>query len=224
MQTTRRQRASIWDQFSRVHRKVEGVHRKLELAVVAESVLGCAADGPIVEFGCFKGLSTIKLSLIAAQTGRVLYVYDSFQGSPAPHETETTDVETHQGEVTWARGDYASGLDEVVANVKRWGCLDACEFVPGFFDETLPGFDLEPAVVFEDVDLPSSVRTVLTHCVPRMPSGSVFFTHEAAFRRVVSDVFENREFWDSLGMTPPTLAGAGTGLHELAPALGYFKP
>src|SRR3954470_18605634 len=41
-------------------------------------------EGVVVECGCFKGGSTINLSLGAKLAGRELHVYDSFEGLPAP--------------------------------------------------------------------------------------------------------------------------------------------
>lgn len=43
-------------------------------------------QGDVVECGCWKGGSTVNLSLVCAITGRKLKVYDSFEGLPPPVE------------------------------------------------------------------------------------------------------------------------------------------
>src|SRR5262245_26305179 len=70
--TTPEQRRHLWERQGVIHDRfaregLEIVHTKLELAFIAESVLSCDVDGPIVEFGCYHGLSTVKLSHAAKQ-------------------------------------------------------------------------------------------------------------------------------------------------------------
>ena len=41
-------------------------------------------EGVIAEFGCYKGLSTVALSIAARYSKRRLLVFDSFEGLPEP--------------------------------------------------------------------------------------------------------------------------------------------
>jgi len=134
-------------------------------------------EGNIAEFGCFKGGSTAKLSLTAARVGKRLLVFDSFQGLPEP---EVWDAE-HQIERTrvFKRGEYSGTLEEVRANVARWGLIDVCEFHRGWFRDTLPTLREPLSVVFADVDLAASLSEVLDHTWPRLSSRGVFFAHDA---------------------------------------------
>ena len=43
-------------------------------------------EGVIAEFGCYKGISTVAMSIAAKYAGRRLLVFDSFEGLPAPVE------------------------------------------------------------------------------------------------------------------------------------------
>ena len=63
----------------------------------------------------------------------------------------------------WQPGDWAGPLDVVTANVQRWGELDVCRFVKGWFKDTLLAENLPAsiALAFTDVDLPSSARECL---------------------------------------------------------------
>src|SRR5690606_24245892 len=97
-----------------------------------------STGGVVVEAGCFKGGSTAKLSLAAQTVGRRLVVFDSFAGLPDHGEAHGATI---FGDVTdFYPGRYAGRLDEVRANVEAFGSLETCEFVEGWFDDTMPGF------------------------------------------------------------------------------------
>jgi O-methyltransferase len=165
----------------------------------------------VAEFGCFKGMSTASLSLACALTGRRLVVFDSFQGLPAASER----IFNFDGnEISYKAGAYAGTLDEVRANVARFGDPSVCEFVPGFFADTLPQRreDERFVVIFEDADLPSSVRDVLRYAWPKLQNGCRFFSHEAPDREVVQ-LFFDRGWWrDHLDEDAPGIVGSGAGL------------
>src|SRR5690606_20070663 len=122
---------------------------------------------------CFKGGSTAKLSLLAELAGRELVVFDSFEGLPDNDESGQVTI---QGEVSdFRKGRYLGRLDEVRDNVRRFGAVDRCRFVKGWFEDTMPGFDEPVLAAFVDVDLVSSTRTYLKTLFPLLqPSGSVF--------------------------------------------------
>jgi O-methyltransferase len=92
-------------------------------------------QGAVGEFGCFKGLSTCTLSLACKMTNRRLVVFDSFQGLPKTGES----VHGFDGNtVQYREGQFCGTLSEVRQNVSIYGALDVCEFVPGFFSDSLP--------------------------------------------------------------------------------------
>ncbi len=228
LRSTVDQRRRIWQTHSRIHERfaregLEIVHSKLELALVAESILSSDVDGPVVEFGCYHGLSTAKLSLAAKEAGRRLIVFDSFEGLPEPRADEIDERNASTGSFRWRRHQYRDSLDAVKARVELEGCLEACEFVRGYYDRTLADFNLRPSVVFEDVDLISSMEDVLRACYPRMPSGAVFYSHEAAFPKFVDRFFIDDGFWrQTFQERPPYLVGGLSGLCDGAGALAYF--
>jgi hypothetical protein len=110
----------------------------LEHVVLADSLLRVPAslEGDVAEFGCYKGASTASLSLVCALVGRRLIVFDSFRGLPEPDEPVRHIV---NGTVlTYRGGDFSASLEEVRHNVTKFGKIDICEFVPGYFIDTLP--------------------------------------------------------------------------------------
>jgi hypothetical protein len=197
----------------------------LEHVVMATHILSVPRDveGAVVECGCYKGGSTANLSLVAAAVGRRLMVFDSFEGLPEPTSADREHVLVDRNEAhTYTAGSYAGSLDEVQANIRRWGAIDVCSFHRGFFEQTLPGFDTPCVAVFADVDYRSSLETTVRHIWPRLEDGGTFFTHEATHMEIAS-LFFDREWWrEQLGESPPGLVGAGNGI-GLVPQGGSFR-
>lgn len=169
-------------------------------------------QGCIAEFGCYKGLSTVALSIAARYAKRKLLVFDSFQGLPEPTEI-VHQVATGKA-LVYRKGDYVGSLEEVRSTVARYGEINQVEFVPGFFSETLPLRPVEEkyALIFEDADLADSVRDVLAYAWPRLQEECFFFSHEALDLEAAK-VFFDEEFWlKRLGCRAPGLVGVGLGL------------
>jgi hypothetical protein len=168
--------------------------------------------GSVAEFGCYKGFSSASLSLACALTGRRLVVFDSFQGLPEPRES----VHNFESglEVGYQQGQYSGTLEEVRRNVERSGDIGVCEFVPGYFDATLPERDPGErfVMIFEDADLPQSVRSVILGAWKKLQPGCTFFCHEARDREVVNLFFDERWWQETLGEPSPGFIGSGSGV------------
>jgi O-methyltransferase len=169
--------------------------------------------GVIVECGCYKGGSTVNLSLVAAACGRGLHVFDSFEGLPDPDARDAGHVVMAEGLVrTYAPGAYAGTLDEVTSNVRRFGALAVSTFHKGLFSDTLPEFDEPVVFAYLDVDLATSEKTCLRHLWPLLVPGAFVFTDEAHHLEI-AELFFDRQWWQTeLHATPPGLVGAGSGL------------
>ena len=163
--------------------------------------------GVIVEAGCFKGGSTAKLSIAAAEVGRRLVVFDSFEGLPENDEPHDKTIFGEQAR--FAAGTYTGRLQEVSDNVARWGELDVCEMKAGWFDDTMPTFREPVAVAFIDVDLASSTRTCLRYLYPLLVPGGVIFSHDGHLPLCLQ-VLRDRTFWDDVGGPSPIFTGLGT--------------
>jgi O-methyltransferase len=113
---------------------------------------------------------------------------------------------------TYTQGAYAGTLEEVRGNVRRFGVLDVCEFVVGYFSDTLPSFNESVAFAYVDADLVDSVRDCLTFLWPKLVPGGFMFTDEAHHNRI-AELFFDRSWWSEvMGVEPPGLVGAGNGL------------
>jgi O-methyltransferase len=185
-----------------------------EQLVLLDSILNIdkSVSGHIAEFGCYKGASSVILSIGAKISGRKLLVFDSFEGLPEP--TEPIRNMASGAALNYRKGMYAGSLSLVRQNIERHGEITAVEFVQGLFSSTLPTRqpDEKYAMIFEDADLVSSVKDVLKFAWPKLNCGAPFFCHEARDLEVC-EIFFDSDFWKvNFACPPPGLVGAGMGL------------
>jgi len=201
--------------------RVECPHSQREVLAFMRAILNISPEitGCIVEAGSYRGGSTAKFSLAARLVNRKLVVFDSFEGIPEHAETHTKDIFGRP--VSFARGSYAGSLEQVRSTIRRFGCLEACEFVKGWFDETLPRFDEPVAAAYLDVDLASSTRTCLKQLYPKIVNGGVLYSQDGHLPLVL-EAFMNDEFWErDIGAPRPDVEDLGRSrlihLTKLAP-------
>ena len=196
------------------HRVQTASHYYEHLTMIS-AFLGMPEDteGVVVECGCFKGGSTINLSLGCDLAGRELHVYDSFEGLPDPVDGDVAHTLMDRPLIhTYEAGMYAGALEEVRGNVARYGKVDLCSFHPGFFSESMANFDTDCVLAFIDVDLRSSLEDCVRAIWPRLADGGSIFIHEAEHREMV-DLFYDQDWWRAeLDADAPGLIGGGTGL------------
>ena len=218
-------RVSLLSQVKNIYKNILCLHFPFHFILVSKFILDLDIEGPIVECGAFKGGSTAQLSVIAKKTNRKLYVCDSFHGLPTPilpGEEEVkifNDPRAH----TFKEGDYTGTLDEVKSNVRQYGHIEVCEFIPGFFNESLPKLNINPAVVVLDVDLISSARDCLQYLWPQLKKEGYVFTHEAEAETYIKGLMDKNWWKEMLGECPPLVFGAGSSLSPIAEGLAMFK-
>jgi O-methyltransferase len=150
----------------------------VEVYAVAAHLATVAAhgvDGPLLEFGCFKGFSTAILSDACHQLGRTLHVFDSFAGLPP------------SASAYYQAGEFAGSRAEVEANVGSYGRPAAVRYHEGFFADTVPEAALpEVAQLWLDVDLESSARDAMA-VLSRMDRRGAVFSHECPAEAFAGD-------------------------------------
>lgn len=198
-----------------IHKNVECAHGQYEFYVMQAMILSLPIDGPIIELGCYKGGSTAKLSLICKLTGRKLYAFDSFEGLPSPStrdlKHEYTPIIYPKKSVSYVAGAYAGSLEEVKKNVSEFGNREICKFIKGYFEDTLPNFNVKPACIFMDVDYIESARTVIKFLWPKLLPGGLFFSHESGVLDFIKAITDQDWWKKELNQPPPLLYGAGYG-------------
>jgi O-methyltransferase len=218
-------RVKILDRLERIDREVNILSTPTDGLFLAEAALSLDCDGVFVECGAFNGGSTSKLSIMAKTVGRKLLVFDSFEGLPNIDPHEAHDLHVRKGSPRdWTAGRFSAPLDLVKETVRKYGEPDSCEFYRGWFKDTLSDATLPSriALAFTDVDLATSARDCLTAIWPRLSPGGVFFSHDIAFVKVLQ-AFTDPELWNDVLRQPmPIIFGAGYGLCETSPNLGFL--
>lgn len=166
--------------------------------------------GDVIECGTWKGGSAANLSLACRLVRRKLRIFDSFEGLPPGDPLDR--------EAKWyKRGDYAGSFEEVHANIAKYGAPECCEFVRGWFNETLPQLDAPVVLAFIDVDLEASLDSCVRHIYAHLTPTGYIFIDEAIITDYCALFYSERWWRENFNRTPPGLIGAGVGL-----ALGEF--
>jgi hypothetical protein len=181
------------------------------LRELAEAVLDARGlEGAIVEAGTALGGSGIVLAA-AKEPWRPMKLYDVFGMIPPPSDRDGADV--HVRYETIAAGD-SEGIDgddyygyhenllhEVTASFVRFGVAaerHEIEFVPGYYQDTLPGHvDFPVALAHVDCDWYDSVTTCLEALTPSLVVGGtiVFDDYDSwsGCKHAVDDFFARSE-------------------------------
>ena len=151
-----------------------------ETAVILSTlhdVLSREVSGDIVEFGCYRGDTSLLLQKMLQRefpnSSSRLWIYDSFEGLPArTHEDASVAGDGFK------QGELLVTKREVVERFKKTG-LHIPRIRKGFF-ENLSTDDLpsEIAFAFLDGDLYQSIRTSLELVTPRMNEHGVILVHD----------------------------------------------
>jgi len=176
----------------------------IELFKVDRNVAGC-----IVEAGAYKGSSTAKLSIIAKALNRKLYVFDSFEGLPENSERHNKSINGYSIKNWFGGHGFKGALEEVKYNIENYGEIEVCEFVKGWFKDTLQKFN-EPIVgAILDVDLAESTKVCIKYLYPLICRGGFLCSQDGDFPLVIK-VFEDDAFWEKeVRITKPNICGLG---------------
>jgi hypothetical protein len=130
-----------------------------------------AIPGDFAELGVFKGNSAALLAHFAAQSGRRLFLFDTFQGFDP---RDLVGVDQAQGH----RTEFAdTSLGAVRENVRHDGCT---VYVPGFFPESITDEVRASrfALAHIDCDLFLPMKAALEFFYARMPRGGLLLLHD----------------------------------------------
>jgi O-methyltransferase len=221
-------RREVVKRFEEIDRNVPISTSKTDGLFLAEALFSIdAPDDDVVECGCYAGGSTAKLSILSKITGRLLKVFDSFSGLPKTGTPYIRDYNVRESQAwmsEWTEGKYAARLEYVKQNIERFGDLSVCRFYPGWFDVTLTEENLPELIAFAfvDVDLATSARTCLEAIWPHMCKNGVYFSHDVAFIKVLQSILDVNLWQEVLKEFPPLMIGAGYGMGDASPELGFF--
>jgi O-methyltransferase len=204
--TLRKKLALAWRMYGNTRSVFTGTSYKAHLAMAAKLFeIPPEVEGDVVECGCFFGGSTSNLSLACKIAGRKLYVYDSFEGLPAPTEGDKYATDSTEGFL-------AADIDRVKKTVARLGAVEVCEFRKGWFEDTLPHHDRPVVLCFLDVDYQASLRDCVLNLWPLLTDQGYVFIDEYVLVDYCALFFSERFWKQHFDRDPPGLIGAGTGV------------
>jgi O-methyltransferase len=175
-----------------------GLPRLADLQSCIETVVQDDVPGDLVEAGAWRGGASILMRAALDSLGgtdRTVVVADSFQGFPELDAAETDGVD-------YTYEFFSVPLEEVKANFARFGYKRGVEFVPGFFESTLPELtDRTWALVRLDGDSYSATQVGLRSLYPSLSPGGYIVIDDyrvvEGCRRAVDD------FRSEYGITEP---------------------
>ena len=220
-------RLEIVRRFERIDHEIPMGSSPTDGLFLAEMLLSIDAEGAVVECGCYYGGSSSKLSIIARLLGRELVICDSFEGLPVAESRYLRDLHCRRSTEwvsDWTASRYAASLDDVRENIGKFGELSVCRFVKGWFSETLTDENLPKrvALAFADVDLANSARDCMVAIWPRLSEKGIYATHDTAYIKVLQELYRPELWRNTFKSIPPILFGAGYGLCDSSPHLGYM--
>ncbi len=203
------------------------VERLYGLLTGIDHIIDHRIDGDIVECGVWRGGSMMLAArrlVERGDTGRRLWLYDTFAGMPAPSEHDVARdgrpaVETFAERAIDRQSSHwcRSPLDEVRVNLATTGYPEArVTFVGGLVEETIPASaPARIALLRLDTDWYNSTRHELEHLYPRLAVGGVLiiddYGHWEGCRRAVDEYFAERpapllcrlDYTGRIGVKPP---------------------
>ena len=181
-------------------------------------------NGFIVECGCFKGASSVALSIFSKIVDRKLIIYDSFEGLPEDYDYINNRNYPHLKITgTYKKGMYKGTLLEVENNLKYFGELENCILRKGGFEVTLKNHNEKIDFLFLDVDLVKSTYDCIKYLWPHLKDEKYVFSDDACDMDVVSTWFNTNWWKANLNCKAPGYIGSGCGipLGDSFSSLGY---
>lgn len=140
-----------------------------------EGVLNANIPGDVVEFGCYAGTTSLFLTrlLIAKESTKHLYVYDSFDGLPekSHHDESPLGIDFKRGELRTTKNIF-------IENFRRAG-VPLPHITKKWFHEVeeheLPG---SICFAFLDGDYYKSIRASLDLITPRLSQGAIIIVDD----------------------------------------------
>ena len=154
-----------------------GLRRLDDLEGCVTQIVSDRVEGDLIEAGCWRGGASILMRATLDVLGaddRTVWAADSFQGFPRDAATGgRAEDELETVEPFLAAFDFlAAPLEEVRASFARFGCERGTRFLPGFFEDSLPGLTGHRwALVRLDADTYDSTMLALRCLYPALSTG-----------------------------------------------------
>lgn len=189
------------------------IERMVALIQATRHIVENGIRGDIAECGVWRGGSMVAVAETLRRmgdTGRRLYLYDTFEGMTAPGEHDLQFDGQHAGRLLERDPDktgmwcYAE-MEEVRQNLEKTGYpAENVILVQGKVEDTIPAtIPDEIALLRLDTDWYESTRHELTHLYPRLASGGVLIIDDYGHWQGAKQATD--EYFASLGGPRPFL-------------------
>jgi len=169
-------RLTLLKRFVKIDWKIVHSHLPSEIVFMCRALAGRKAkmDEVVVEAGCWKGGSAAKLSIICKILGYRLLVYDSFAGVEVPP------LDQQEKEAKSFFGKYAAPEALVRATLEKYGEIEVCEIVKGWFKDTLAKTPVPYPVrlAYIDCDLLKGTEEALSGLIPSLVDDGYIFSED----------------------------------------------
>ena len=150
-----------------------GLRRLDNLQQCITDIIRQRVPGDLLEAGAWRGGATIFMRAVLkvyGETGRTVWVADSFRGLPKPNEEK---YPKDSGIYLWAFKHLAVSVDDVKQNFAKYGLLDGeVRFLVGWFRDTLPTAPIERLALLRlDGDLYESTMDTLRALYAKVSNG-----------------------------------------------------
>ncbi len=149
-----------------------GRKRIHNVRMLTERVISERVPGDLIEAGCWRGGTVIMMRGVLAAHGdreRTVWAADSFEGLPAPNPEQ---FPADLADINYTADELKVPIEEVRANLERYGLDHGVEFLEGWFRDTLPTVrDKQWALVRLDGDLYESTMDGLVNLYPQLSPG-----------------------------------------------------
>jgi O-methyltransferase len=179
--------------------------RMFALHEATRYVVEAGIEGDYVECGVWRGGSSMMAALTLmdlGETDRSMYLYDTFEGMPAPTADDFSTVSGERAPQIWAaheRGTHNewcyAPLDDVESNMRATGYpAEQVLLVKGLVEETIPAVLPEKIALLRlDTDWYESTRHELEHLYPLLAVGGVLiiddYGHWDGARKATDEYF-----------------------------------
>jgi O-methyltransferase len=168
-----------------------GTKRLDNIEYCITQILRDGVRGDFIETGVWRGGAAIYMLAVlkAFEASRDVWMADSFEGLPKPNPKHAADA----GDIHWKFSHIlAVSLEEVKANVQRYGLLDEkVHFLKGWFCDTLPTAPLEKVALMRlDGDMYGSTMDAFESLYPKLSHGGFCIIDDYALdgcRKAVHD-------------------------------------
>jgi O-methyltransferase len=207
---TAQSRKSLVDHFSAIQNSIECLHEISDSFYIADYILrNQNISGDFLEFGCYRGGMSAKIAKVAQVAKKKYFIFDTFSGLPndANYATYNPDWEKLG---LFTKNQFACPLENVKANLERFGVAEHCELISGLIEETLPRFledKIEVLSCFIDVDIYETAQFIIKNLWNKI-RGHGIFTHEACLVDYMDNVMSSSWWLRELEVDVPILASS----------------